>query len=98
MLRHIVLYKFHEPAKENAERAKGLFLSMSGKIPGLISISAGGDVTGSARSYDGALVCDFTDADALRAYRENPEHKKVSSIIHEIMAESASVDFIIADE
>lgn len=91
MIVHVVLFKFPESA--DAERARARLLTMSGKIPGLISVETGLDVTRSARSYDLALITRHTSKEALAAYQTHPVHVEVATFIRERMNGAAAVDF-----
>lgn len=92
MVVHVVLFKFSSGA--DAEEARSRLLSMAGKIPGLVGIEAGLDVTRSARSYDLALITRHTSEDALGVYQTHPVHVEVATFIRERMTAVASVDFV----
>lgn len=92
MLIHVVLFKFEN--QQDASAAREMLQAMAGKIPGLLGIETGLDVTRSARSYDLALVTRHTDRDALAAYQVHPVHVEVASFIRSKMTGSAAVDFL----
>lgn len=91
MITHIVCHKYtdREEAKVIAPMLKGLV----GKIPGLISMEAGADFMGSARSFDLALVAKFETKEDLAVYADHPEHVKVKEYIHKVLEKGIAVDF-----
>lgn len=95
MLRHIVMYKLSDKSPETIERLTDGFLGMLGKIEGVIDIKCGADTVHRDRSYDYALVIDFTDRAALDAYMTHPVHLPVKKYVHSVIEKSKSVDFIM---
>lgn len=92
MLVHVVLFKFDQ--MEDAAIAREKLLGMAGRIPGLLSVEAGVDVTRSPRSFDLGLVTRHPDEEALRAYQVHPVHVEVAEFIRAKMTASAAVDFL----
>ena len=94
MIRHIVMYWLKDRESETIKKeAVEKFLSMRGKIPGLVSIEAGCDQLGSPRSCDLCLCTVFESMEALAAYRKHPVHLPVQTYMHAILERSASADF-----
>ena len=98
MIRHIVLYWLKEPnndalIQETIEK----FLSMRGKIPGLLHIEAGQDALHSLRSCDLCLCTVFESLSALESYRKHPVHLPVQAHMHSIIERSASADFEVTE-
>ena len=94
MIRHIVMYWLKENKNETLmQETVDRFLSMKGKIPGLLSIEAGRDILGSPRSCDLCLCTVFESMEALEAYRKHPVHLPVQAHMHAVMERSASADF-----
>lgn len=91
MVTHIVCHKYTDRAEapKIAEMLKGLV----GKVPGLISMEAGADFMGSARSFDLALIAKFETREDLDVYADHPEHVKVKEYIHKVLEKGVSVDF-----
>ena len=56
MIRHVVLYTIKDECKEKIPELVKAFYGMKDKIPGLVSLEAGGDELHSERSYDLALI------------------------------------------
>lgn len=95
MIRHIVVYWLKDKNEALLNETVEKFLSMRGKIPGLLSVEAGADLVGSARSCDLCLCTTFESMDALQAYLIHPIHLPVKEHMHAIMERSASADFEI---
>ena len=94
MIRHIVMYWLKESQNEALKQETiEKFLSLRGKVPGLLSVEAGSDVLGSPRSCDLCLCTIFESLEALAAYRKHPAHLPVQAHMHAIMERSASADF-----
>ena len=93
MLKHIVLYKLNEEGLKNLDKIKNNFLSMRGKIGGLLSVECGADVLKSERSFDFALVCEFENLESFKAYKTHPVHLPVKEYMHTVVESSKSCDF-----
>lgn len=78
MIRHIVLIRFRPDVSE--ARITDLFAelkSIEGKVPGLLSISAGRSESPEKmeRGHMHGFTVDFADWEALQAYQDHPDHK-----------------------
>lgn len=82
MIRHIVLVKFNT-ALSDAEIADiwAELHAITGKVPGLMSITAGKSESPEKieRGYLHGFVVDFDSWQALAAYQEHPDHKKLGA-------------------
>lgn len=94
MIRHIVMYwlKDSENKALIAETVE-IFLSMRGKIPGLLRVEAGQDILHSERSCDLCLSTVFESREAMENYLTHPVHLPVRAHMHAVMERSASADF-----
>ena len=92
MLTHIVLFRFAD--RSDAQEAASRLCAMSGRIPGLLDVAAGVDITHSERSYDLGLITHHADADALAQYQVHPVHQEVVAFIRTRSTAAAAVDFI----
>jgi len=92
MLIHVVLFRFEDldAAKEAGERLR----AMGGRIPGLLQVEAGVDITRSGRSYELALITRHPDQAALDAYQVHPVHQEVVAYIKAHASGSVAVDFL----
>lgn len=93
MVRHIVLFWLKEKDAETVRLTVEKLRSMKGKIPGMLTLDAGADVVGSARSCDICLCETFESREALETYRTHPVHLPVQKHMHAVMERSASADF-----
>ena len=94
MVAHIVMFWLKEKDNEGLIRETVEKLcGMRGKIPGLVSLSAGRDRVNSPRSCHVCLSALLADWDALEAYQNHPAHLAVKAHMHAVMERSASADF-----
>ena len=82
MIRHIVLVRFAAGTGE-AEIADIFdeLHAIEDRIPGLLSITSGRSESPERmeRGYKHGFVADFADWQALQAYQDHPDHKKVGA-------------------
>ncbi len=93
MIRHIVLFWLKNRDEAVVQDTLARLNGMKGKIPGMLSIDAGADFAGSARSCDICLCETFESREALEAYRTHPVHLPVQAHMHAVMDRSASADY-----
>lgn len=76
MIRNVVLFKA-KPGTEPAalERVADAMLSL--QVPGMLNLTAGPDAGLREGNFDFAIVADFEDEAAYRAYDEDPEHNRI---------------------
>lgn len=81
MVKHIILWTLKEMSeieKENVKKGiKDGLESLQGKIPGLLEIKVQIDGRLESSTSDLMLDSSFESFDALKAYSQHPEHKKV---------------------
>lgn len=93
MIRHLVMYKFHERTDEIVEKTKEVLYSMKGNVPQVIDIECGEDYLGSHRSFDFYLLVTVKDRKALEDYQVDKYHVDVvKAHMHKVMKASCSVD------
>jgi hypothetical protein len=82
MIRHIVLVRFNPelPEEEISDIWREL-REIDGKVPGLSAIRAGRSESPEKieRDYMHGFTVDFADWDALAAYQDHPDHKKLGA-------------------
>ena len=98
MIRHIVIWRLKEQALgrnrwENARIGKEMLESLGGRIPGLLKLDVGIDLSRGGSSGDLVLVSDFEDRAALEGYQSHPEHERVGQFISEVRSERIVVDY-----
>lgn len=93
MVKHVVMYKLKEDSKNRADELIEKFLSMKGRINGLVDICSGKDFKKEGRSYDVALICTLESPEALENYAVHPVHLPILAYAKTIVEKSHSVDF-----
>lgn len=95
MLRHVVLVKFKEgiDKSESGSRLKERLLDLEPKIPELIKMDAGINLSESLNACDFALVADFENENDLNSYRSHPDHIQVLNFLRKITSEIKVVDY-----
>ena len=94
MVRHIVMWKlveFPSAAEKEAaiSRIKSGLEALAGVVPGLKEVHV-------ATAFDGFDLClstAFESRSALLIYQNHPEHAKVRTYIHTVIAERAFCDW-----
>jgi quinol monooxygenase YgiN len=98
VIRHIVLWRLKDTANgrgkaENAVEIKRLLEDLNGKIPGLIRLEVGFDVSSTPNSSDIVLYSEFESRAALDAYQAHPLHEAVKPFIIAARDERRLVDY-----
>lgn len=100
MLKHIVLWKLKDEVdglekSAVAEKIKGMLEALDGKVPGLLSIHVGIDISisQSAQSADIVLLSEFPDQAALDSYQVHPLHEACKAFIGKAASERRVIDF-----
>ena len=86
MIRHIVLIRFRQDVSENTTREIFDDLhSIEGRIPGLGAVHSGRSESTEQieRGYMHGFTADFADWDALAAYQDHPDHKRLGAALVE---------------
>jgi hypothetical protein len=98
MVRHIVMWRLSEQAHGNTAEVNARLIrekleALSGKIPGLVMIQVGLDLSRTGSSADVVLYSEFTDMAALEGYQCHPEHEALKSFIGGATCERRLVDY-----
>jgi hypothetical protein len=94
MITHIVLFKLKERTPEGIEQAKGILLSMQGKVEQLRHLEVGVDLIHSERSSDIALVTKFESLADLQAYQVHPYHaNEVAAYMKSVSSSVTTADY-----
>lgn len=97
MIHHIVLWRLNGETREQritqARKIKVALESLNGRIPGLLRLDVGIDVSATSNSSDVALYSEFDSAEALAAYQMHPEHLRAAAVVAELAGERRLVDF-----
>jgi hypothetical protein len=98
MIKHIVMIRLKEAGSpeeklENGRRLKTSIEGLLGKIPELLSMEVGKNLSTKASAYDLVLTSTFDSLETLDTYRVHPEHQKVLELLYEVMESTAVVDY-----
>lgn len=97
MIHHIVLWRLNGETPEQraaqARKIKAALEALNGRIPGLLRLDVGRDVSATPNSADVALYSEFDSAEALAAYQTHPEHLRAAAVVAEAARERHLVDF-----
>jgi len=99
MIKHIVFFGIAEIAegkskKELAETIKFELENLKNFIPEIITIEVGiNSPAAPTTNYDIALYSEFESFEAMSAYQEHPEHKRVAALIAKVKTSRAAVDY-----
>lgn len=99
VVKHIVFWRLKptadgRSADANASEIKGRLEALNGRIPGLIRLEVGIDISRTEASADVALYSEFVDQAALEAYQVHPEHVAVAGFVAEVRDSRVVVDYI----
>jgi hypothetical protein len=97
MVRHIVLFWLREKNAATVSDTLAKLNGMRGRIPGMLSLNAGADFTGSGRSCDVCLCETFESRAALEAYRTHTVNLPVQAHMHAVTERSASADYEVPE-
>lgn len=78
---------------ENTAKLKEAIEALMGKVPELLSMEVGNNLSTKAAAYDLVLTSEFNSMEDLDVYRIHPEHKKVLDLLYEVYEETAVVDY-----
>ncbi|MGE0100749.1 MAG: Dabb family protein [Blastocatellales bacterium] len=96
MIRHIVLFKYHdETSQADRDAFLGMLRELPSKIDEICDFEAGHDLIHAARSFDTALVASYDDLDALDRYAKHEHHQPVVNRAKEICRQVVAVDYEI---
>lgn len=98
MIKHIVIWKFHESANgktkaENIAEAVKRLLAMEGRIPGLLKIECGENITFNEAYWDLALYTEFDTENSLRIYETHPVHEEVKKYLALVRDKRVALDY-----
>jgi hypothetical protein len=98
MIKHLVFWKLkdrpHGLSKEECIHViQTRMHALRGKIPGLLAIEVGADVSCNANSSDLALYSEFENAQALAVYQAHPLHQAIVPYVAEAATERRVVDY-----
>jgi quinol monooxygenase YgiN len=99
MIRHIVMWNVR--GETPAEKARGIaqlqrsFEGLRGRIPGLLRLEIGVDVSRVDYACDVVLYSEFESQAALDAYGAHPEHLRVKDELAGLRIARHQVDYVV---
>ncbi len=99
MIRHIVMWNVRGDTP--AEKARGIaqlqrsFEGLRGRIPGLLHLEIGVDISRVDYACDVVLYSEFESQAALDAYGTHPEHLRVKDEVAELRIARHQVDYVV---
>lgn len=98
MIKHIVVWRLKDDAHGNTKMQNAMIIkskleALAGKIPGIIKMEVGIDISGTEESGDIVLYSEFESKEALDNYQAHPEHKAVMPFVKEARSERRLVDY-----
>ena len=81
--------------QRNVERLTQSFLSLRGRIPGLLHLEIGVDSSGVDYACDVVLYSEFESQSALDDYAIHPEHLRVKAEIGDMRIARHQVDYAV---
>jgi hypothetical protein len=99
MIRHIVMWKLRgdtaDAQRAARARVKQAFEGLRGKIPGLLKIEIGLDISAADHACDVVLFSEFESREALANYARHPEHLRVRDELGDLRTARHQVDYAV---
>lgn len=97
MIKRIVFWKVTGDTQAiksaNAKKLKELLESMSGKIPGMLSLEVAVNESRSDDASDIVFITTFKDDQSLIDYNDHPEHVRIKSAVKMLKTERRVVTY-----
>ena len=97
MIRHIVMWNVRGASRAEKDAAvaqlRSSFLSLRGRVPGLLELEVGADHSHVDYACDVVLLTLFESQAALDAYATHPEHLRVKQEIGDLRIARHQVDY-----
>ncbi|MCP3713171.1 Dabb family protein [Paraburkholderia sp. CNPSo 3274] len=97
MIKHIVMWNLrgetHDEKTSSASRVKAAFEGLAGKIPGLMHIEIGVDMSRIEYACDVVLYSEFSSNESLSAYAVHREHLRVKAELGDLRIARHQVDY-----
>ncbi|WP_321857404.1 Dabb family protein [Paraburkholderia tropica] len=98
MIKHIVMWNIRgeTPGQKTASATlvKRAFEGLKGKIPGLLKLEIGIDISHIDYACDVVLYSEFDSVESLAAYATHPEHLRVRDELAGVRTSRHQVDYI----
>jgi hypothetical protein len=98
MIKHIVCWRLQNRENREAREAAAAAIKqkievMRGRIPGLLQIEGGIDISATPASCDIVLYAELESRDALAGYQVHPAHEEFKSFIGSRYSERYLIDY-----
>ncbi|WP_109482373.1 Dabb family protein [Paraburkholderia sp. C35] len=97
MIKHIVMWNVrgNTPSEKAhaVDRIKAAFEGLTGKIPGLLNLEVGADVSCIDYACDVVLYSEFDSAESLAQYAVHAEHLRVKAELGDLRVARHQVDY-----
>lgn len=95
MLEHIVLFRFKpETTTYTKQKIVEELMALKGKVPSILSISAGPNFSDRNQGFEYGLVVRFADRQGLDSYQVHADHQHiVHDLIRPALADILAVDY-----
>lgn len=97
MIVHVLLLQVRPNLTEYEEHELGEAVEGLAGVPGVIDLTWGPDISGRARGYTHGACMRFQSREALQAYQEHPEHKRIVEAFNRLSPERLVLDYEIPD-
>jgi hypothetical protein len=100
-IRHLVMWNVegrrgHAEHRANCVRIQHAFEGLAGRIPGLLKVEVGLDVSAVDYACDVVLLSEFDNEASLRAYGHHPAHLAVREQLAGLRIARHQVDYVFA--
>jgi quinol monooxygenase YgiN len=99
MYRRVVLWRLQavdaQQRETDAAKIKAALESMRGKIPGMLAIQVGVNVSTTADASEVCMIVDYEDEAALAVYDKHPAHEAVKPIVGPLRSERRVAEFYV---
>jgi quinol monooxygenase YgiN len=97
LIKHIVMWNVRGDSRDersaNSTRLKREFESLRGRIPGLLRLEVGVDLSRADYACDVVLYSEFESQAALDGYAAHPEHLRVREALGDLRIARHQVDY-----
>ncbi len=90
MIAHLILMQLKQSV--DASFVTEQVLSLSGKVPGLLTVHGGASVVQLKTTWTLGFIMVFSDAETVQSYQSHPAHVDVASNIKGLIEEMATCD------
>ena len=91
MIKHVVMWKFREETEKKQDIFLNKLLALKDEIKEIKEIEVGKSIKEN-NDYDAILISKFETLEALKKYKEDERHVKVSNLCKEIRVDRTSID------